>query len=233
MNPVESALGRNQSILYPRQRRRDTFEALVAARSDGKNDLQLIVVLYDHSGKVIEIGKKSTDATFTSLTYSVPFRSPGSHDNAPRQFTMMIRDISGSFLAPNSPPRVAWDQSFEGPACPEYYWGLRALSPEAETTVAPVDEARPRVTATRSGSRGPSVSYTLPLDWDAARTSIRIFDIQGRLVRTLLVGGETAGQRTVSWDGLGDDGGTLPSGIYFARVENPTGRRTTKLVLTR
>jgi len=51
------------------------------------------------------------------------------------------------------------------------------------------------------------------------QVSLRVFDVQGRVVRTLLDSYLTAGPRVVSWDGRNDLGRPLPSGTYFLRLQ--------------
>lgn len=54
--------------------------------------------------------------------------------------------------------------------------------------------------------------------------SVRMFDLNGRLVRTLLDRQTMpAGSHGVSIDGRGRGGESLPSGVYFYRVETPDG----------
>jgi flagellar basal-body rod modification protein FlgD len=52
----------------------------------------------------------------------------------------------------------------------------------------------------------------------AAAVTIQVGDLQGNTVRTLQLGAQPAGQRTVTFDGLGDDGRLLPSGRYLYKV---------------
>lgn len=61
----------------------------------------------------------------------------------------------------------------------------------------------------------------------------RIFDAQGRLVRTLFDGESAMGDRTVRWDGRGRDGSRAPSGIYFFRIETPQGNAIRKFAFLR
>lgn len=51
-----------------------------------------------------------------------------------------------------------------------------------------------------------------------AQVSLRVFDVQGRAVRTLLDSYLAAGLRVINWDGLDDRGAALPSGTYFLRL---------------
>ena len=48
---------------------------------------------------------------------------------------------------------------------------------------------------------------------------LRVFDIQGRLVRQLLGGYQVAGEHLVSWDGRSDGGAFLESGVYLVRLD--------------
>src|SRR6185295_6937304 len=59
------------------------------------------------------------------------------------------------------------------------------------------------------------------------RLTIRFYDMNGRLVRTLLEGVDTpAGVHDILFDGHGVSGQTLPTGQYFYRAETPTARTT-------
>lgn len=62
----------------------------------------------------------------------------------------------------------------------------------------------------------------------------RVFDIRGRLVRTLSASREVfAGEHALAFDGRGDSGKPLPSGIYLFRIETPDGKSTTKAAIVR
>ncbi len=66
------------------------------------------------------------------------------------------------------------------------------------------------------GGGGPAtLSYSLP---SAATVTIQVSDLQGNPVRTLQLGTQPAGQGTMTFDGLGDDGRPLPSGRYLYKV---------------
>lgn len=49
--------------------------------------------------------------------------------------------------------------------------------------------------------------------------SLRIYDLRGRLVRTLADGPQAAGRHAVTWDGRDGAGRALPSGVYFCRLQ--------------
>jgi len=73
------------------------------------------------------------------------------------------------------------------------------------------------------------IRFTLPR---AERVTLRIFDIAGRRVATLLDGARReAGEQNLVWDGRDDAGQALPSGVYLYRLEAGAQRATRKLTL--
>ncbi len=67
----------------------------------------------------------------------------------------------------------------------------------------------------------------------AAQTSLRIFDVRGRRVRTLLEEALPAGAFFPQWDGTDDRGAPVAAGLYFLRLEAGARRATQKLVVAR
>ena len=65
------------------------------------------------------------------------------------------------------------------------------------------------------------LEFTLPT---AGRAVLRIFDVQGRTVRTLFEQDADAGTFAATWDGRIDDGSHAVRGIYFARLTS--GKQT-------
>ena len=64
----------------------------------------------------------------------------------------------------------------------------------------------------------PATKIAFRLDRDAQAT-LRVFDVHGRLVRTLVDSYLAAGPRTVEWDGRDDRGRPLGSGTYYMRLQ--------------
>jgi hypothetical protein len=77
---------------------------------------------------------------------------------------------------------------------------------------------------------GTSISFTLPSD---QRVTLRVFNVAGRLVRTLVDGPAGAGRGSVEWDGRDQNGLRLSSGVYFYRLENGERALTRKGVMLR
>jgi len=77
---------------------------------------------------------------------------------------------------------------------------------------------------------GFSFRVSLPSE---VRGRARVFDASGRLIRTLVEGGLSAGLTTLAWDGRDAAGSAVSGGVYFLRVDAGTQSRTEKLSLIR
>ena len=74
------------------------------------------------------------------------------------------------------------------------------------------------------------ISFALPRGGDVR---LRIFDVRGRCVRSLLDGQVAAGEGAVVWRGRDDQGRQLADGVYFYRLEHAGRTLTRKLLLVR
>jgi hypothetical protein len=63
------------------------------------------------------------------------------------------------------------------------------------------------------------------------KVTLRIYDVSGRLVRTLVDGGETPGAKMVNWNGRDNHGRTVASGVYFYQLESSSYTKTRKMLL--
>jgi hypothetical protein len=72
------------------------------------------------------------------------------------------------------------------------------------------------------------IEYALPTD---SKVNLTIYNILGRKVRVLVDDYETAGYRSVEWDGRDSQGQILASGIYFYRIVAENFVQTKKMVL--
>ncbi len=77
-----------------------------------------------------------------------------------------------------------------------------------------------------------TIDFCLATD---GRTTIRVFDAAGRVVRTLTDSQVDAGPHTVVWDGTTNAGRRAASGVYFVKMESAgrtdAFRATRKMVL--
>jgi flagellar hook assembly protein FlgD len=61
-----------------------------------------------------------------------------------------------------------------------------------------------------------TIEYTLPLK---ASVHLVIFNVAGQPVRRLVNGAQAAGHHRVVWDGKGEGGREVTSGIYYYRLK--------------
>jgi hypothetical protein len=67
-----------------------------------------------------------------------------------------------------------------------------------------------------------------------ADVSVQVYDLNGRLVRTLVSAvRQPAGEQFLPWDGKDDGGEPAAGGVYFYRVWTPVETRTGKMVMVR
>lgn len=76
-----------------------------------------------------------------------------------------------------------------------------------------------------------TIRYDVPVGGGVV--TLRVYDVSGRLVRTLIDGRQAAGRKQVIWNGLDDQGRNVVSGVYFYRLQAPGYRKTLKMVLIR
>jgi len=111
-----------------------------------------------------------------------------------------------------------------------------------------------RVGVGTSGVEGGEITYPGPVDvsfgpvspnplgshsavrfWTSGPTEagLTLYDVQGRLLRTVFSGRVPAGEHAVAWDGRNAYGQRLPAGVYFFRLEAGGRVFTEKAVLLR
>jgi hypothetical protein len=75
----------------------------------------------------------------------------------------------------------------------------------------------------------PFISYELPTE---SAVEISVFDLGGKLIKTLVDGVESPGLKTVRWDGRDDTGQIVSSGTYYFRMNaNGTAKYGRALLL--
>jgi hypothetical protein len=60
-----------------------------------------------------------------------------------------------------------------------------------------------------------NIKYALPVD---SKLTIEIYNMLGQRVRTLVNGDQPAGYHTMEWNGTGNTGQQLASGVYFLQM---------------
>lgn len=102
------------------------------------------------------------------------------------------------------------------------------------TAVLPSDRpsgSPPRLSvAPNPANPGTVVSYALPR---STEVRLRLIDVRGRQVRTLVEGWRPAGAHRAFWDGRDDAGAAVASGMYLVLGEWEDGRTVGKVTLVR
>jgi len=65
----------------------------------------------------------------------------------------------------------------------------------------------------------------------SAHVSLKIYDVTGRLIRTLIEGKQGAGHHAVNWDGKSINGRSISSGIYFYCLTSKGFSQTYKMLI--
>jgi hypothetical protein len=75
-----------------------------------------------------------------------------------------------------------------------------------------------------------SINYSLR---NSGNVSIRIYSLQGRLIRTLFEGYSPGGENEVRWNGRDNNGSTVSSGLYFVKVQQGADSGIFKVMVTK
>jgi len=73
-----------------------------------------------------------------------------------------------------------------------------------------------------------TIRYNLP---DDALVNITIYDMMGRVVKTLINDQQTTGYRSLQWNATNDNGAPVSAGLYLYTIEAGQFRQTNKMVL--
>lgn len=78
---------------------------------------------------------------------------------------------------------------------------------------------------------GVTAAFTLPRP--VAHASLQVYDLSGRVVRSLVSGPLAAGEHRVAWDGRWENGTPARSGVFFLRLQSGAGGAASKFLLLR
>ncbi|MBN1754570.1 T9SS type A sorting domain-containing protein [bacterium] len=73
-----------------------------------------------------------------------------------------------------------------------------------------------------------TITYDVPQE---GTVSLAVFNVLGQKVKTLVDGVETAGRKTITWNGNTDDGNPVNTGVYFYRLETEKSNFVKKMIL--
>ena len=113
----------------------------------------------------------------------------------------------------------------------------QVCSPPGESKIGPFDftetQEHPKHFSLSQNYPNPfnlntQISYAIPQNADV---EITIYNILGRKVKTLNLGHQAPGYKTVTWDGKDNSGNEVASGIYFYRIVAGEFNQTQKMTL--
>jgi hypothetical protein len=122
-----------------------------------------------------------------------------------------------------------------GPLASQGSWDLFLAKRSAVATgvESPVGEVRlPILGLPRPNPTTGSVRMRCAVP-DGGLTRIQIFDVKGRLVRTLVDGRLAPGEKEVSWDGLDSRRAPAPASVYLVQLRNGPTIQTRRITLAR
>ncbi len=210
----------------------------------GENDNSLAVTLSLFEGKVVPEGIRLHWRTESELMT--------------RGFILMRKTSSDSVFCTiadyNSSPALRGQGTSNRPI--DYYYLDQAVHPEETYTYRLIEEEMngnrihlkecqvvfssevsqnllPKRFEVRNAYPNPfnptvSITYAIPRP---DRVEIRVYDINGRLIRTLVDAQQKAGWYTVEWDGRNELGKGVSSGMYIVRVQAGFDSHTQKVLL--
>jgi len=76
-----------------------------------------------------------------------------------------------------------------------------------------------------------TIKYSIPPGKSSYHVTLKIYDIRGRLVTTLVNQNQSAGMYSVNWDGSDDIGNHVSSGVYFYSLEAEGYKSNRKILL--
>ncbi len=77
-----------------------------------------------------------------------------------------------------------------------------------------------------------TIAYDIPDDQaSSVQVSLKVYNVRGQVVKTLVNTAKDAGHYVVQWDGTNENGETISSGVYFYRIKAGDFVTTRKMVL--
>jgi hypothetical protein len=75
------------------------------------------------------------------------------------------------------------------------------------------------------------IRYQIPESSSTTHSTLKVYNILGQEVRTLVNGEQESGQYIAIWDGHDENGVEVPSGVYFYQLRSGTSSYTRKMLL--
>lgn len=162
----------------------------------------------------------------------------GDYDSAPGCASIAVREVEAGRAVYLGPIYFA---TFSGYMNEPYYedadamlllkqaieWAAGDMTGIRGTEPAPVKRAELRGAAPSPFRFRTTINYTLPT---AGRASLAVYDLAGKLVKTLVSGHLPAGPGQVTWNRTDDASKKVARGVYFCRLQTEDANLSRKLV---
>jgi hypothetical protein len=212
----------------------DIITASVSATGiDFRNDLDPVLMLLDNNGDVLATGLAPSPGSAVSVMYTVPKKG---NSTALRRHVVQVVDKAGSVLDPTSSPRVLVPPTYRLDVDVQ----TPALLQQIRSTEVPISAlANPDEFAFANTGRNPArgqvtLGFVIPRSAvEGVQVKLRIYDVTGRMVSTLVNEAKGVGTHYASWAGHDSRGNRLASGPYFARLQAGSWSRTLRIDLVK
>ncbi len=202
----------------------DVIDASATATAqDGFNNTDLVMFLYDNNGNIV-----ASNDDFSGLNPRIVYTVPSDKGlKSAKKYRIQVTDFRSSTLT-NPVPQVRVPATYNlsakvtPPAALAARIGGRTINPNefyfANSGPNPAN---------------PVAKLMLVIPRSAGNSSVRvnIFNVNGRLVRTLVDRNLEAGPHTMLWDGKDRAGRTVASGNYYARMEAGKVRQDARITI--
>jgi hypothetical protein len=142
-------------------------------------------------------------------------------------------DYSGICRRYNQPGEVWFEGQYGSPVFKNINWIAKlqkppACSPGITADHLKLNDSSPSLTiGLNPFTSSTEISFTLP---QAQKVSIIIYDVNGRLIKTLINSGMQPGTQHLIWNAKNEKGNEVPAGIYFLKMKAGYYTETKKIV---
>ena len=156
-------------------------------------------------------------------------------------FNLYKRDDSGSFMKLNESPYKAMETYTDTDVVDgityQYKLGL-VMEDGNELTLGPLSMGKKALPTSYSllGNRPnpmngeTEIRFAIPSD---SRVSLKVYDVKGSLVKTIVDETIEAGYHSAIWNGMSESGQSVSNGIYFYRLTAGDFKESRKMVVLR
>jgi hypothetical protein len=221
-NDRSKAIGYGFSIQFIRQAGYPASSAVVPASSGLRPAMTAINPSYDHTGV-----ENRMRVLYKFLTSCRGTRTPAPGDTGKCWPCPSPGTTLGLMQANWALQGAGFMTSTYGPLYPiqdnATVTAVEEPSPELTPAVDALEQNRPNPFNPET-----VIPYSLG---HPGKVAIRIYDVAGRCVRTLVDGAQPAGLHVVRWNGKTDSGDQAASGVYFYQIRYPNGGAQSKKLM--